>query len=344
LGQNKKKINENTTHQTHCGECKLPQVESRTSLGNCFPFIYSNRDDEGVFNYKNQNCVFIDFLSIKKMDLKHEPLNELVYKEFNLNSIEISNKVNKLRELNNIFNKLLLNHFISQKELDKLDQTQNSCLGLFLLKKKFIDSSEIKVTQNTLNHIQKNQKPKRIEESIKYVFKKGIRFLQDVFRIKVYPGTNKFLKHKYRGLSPLKRFEYAFYGYYFGEIATNLNEPIERFFLPRHSKEGGDEKEKLILKTISQNYINYVKKSGRFVNDLKIYLEKAMVKEVRWNIIDKVRRMCMDWEAKLLEKGSTEFILWVKNNFENNTKCKLVWSSQEVDKAIHLVLDILNNN
>jgi hypothetical protein len=277
------------------------------------------------------------------MDLQHELLNELLCKELKVASIEISGKVTKLRELNNILNKLLLNYPITQKEVSNLCEIQINCLKLFLLKKRFIDSSDFGLTENSLHHIQMSQKPRRIEESIKYVFKKGIRFLQDAFRVKVYPGTNKLMKHKYRSLSPLKRFEYAFYGYYFGEKANELNESIERFFLPRHSKEGGDEKDKLIFKTISQNYINYVKQSETFVGDLRVYLQKAMMKEVKWSIIDKIKRMCLDWEAKLSEKGSNHFILWVQNNFQNNAKCKLAWSCQEVEKAIQIVLGILNN-
>lgn len=207
-----------------------------------------------------------------------------------------------------------------------------------------METPEFEVSVDLLNHLRRNPKSKRLEENIKFVFKKSIRFLQEIFRIKIYPGTTRFLKKKFRTLCPLKRFEYAFYGYYFGHAASRLNLPIENFFLPRHSKEYVGQKGKMIPKTVSLNFINLVKKSDLFVRDLEFYLSHGMIKEIRWNIVDKTKRMCMDWEAKLLEKNSKDLILWVKNYFENNAKCKLPWSSEEVRISIQSVMDILKKN
>ena len=257
--------------------------------------------------------------------------------------IEPSPKVKKLKQLNSLVNKLLLDLPITQRDLLELSETESSCLRLFVLKKKMTESNDFELTQEFLNRVRRQCKSKRIEENVKFIFKKGIRFLQTVFRTQVYPGTPRLMKPQYRRLCPLRRFEYAFYGYYFGDVASEMGQPIERFFLPRQSKEFSDDKEHLLFKTISQNYINYVRRSESFVRDLATYLRHEMINEVRLGIVKKVKRMCVDWETKLTEKGEAELITWVQNNFQNNSKCKVAWSVQEAQTAIQVVLATLEN-
>jgi hypothetical protein len=314
-----------------------------------FPILIS----QGMFKKKKKiissktkfmNSIFNKNITHKQFKIDKETVIKITNELFPLKSSRLLVKCKILENLNKILNSLLLNEPISESIIFSLSNVEDECLKLFLLRKKMIQNKDEPITQAVFNQIYQNPKSKRIEENLKFIFKKLVRFLQEVFKRKVYPYVQEDLLPEYAQMKEPMRFEYAFYGYYFGKVALQINHRIEKFFHPRNKRNSLDQNNKFISKTISKLYVKYVSMSPLFVRDLSMYLRHGLLLEIRHTIINKVNRMCLNWESKLAKNGSDWLLHWIQNNFQNNTKCKQAWSLQEVSLAKDQILALVAKN
>ena len=162
--------------------------------------------------------------------------------------------------------------------------------------------------------------------------------MQDAFYQTAYHSVKDNLKPQYSSLPSKKKFEYAFYGYYFGEVAYKYNLKIESFFgpcIPVYP-------DNIFHKEVSIEYLDYFKKSPLFIDHLKLFLEKYLLREVREEIYEKVSLTCVTWQKKINESGPDMLVELIDHNFKNNSNCKLIWTVQEVKLAIDQIIIWLN--
>lgn len=288
------------------------------------------------------NTIFRNDISSKVHALTPKEVIDAVGQQFPMDSPRLKVRTEQLNSLNKILIQLLLNREISEPIISQLSTLEHSCLQLFLFRKKMLPSKHSPLTPAAFRQIQAHPKPKRIEENLKFIFKKLIRFLQEVFRKLVFPKIVGDLGEQYARLDEHIRFEYAFYGYYFGSVAAQVNHRIEKFFHPRNKRNSLASGNRFISKTISKLYVKYISMSRLFVRDLTLYMRHGLLLEIRHSIINKINRMCLNWENKLVHSGPEWLLNWIENNFENNSKCKQAWSVQEVSLASSQILGLVD--
>jgi hypothetical protein len=290
---------------------------------------------------KFKNIVFDSKFEGKRSEID---VNNYQFLEWNCDELEtlpIPSKIQKFRNLNKILNKLLLKKSITQSSINALSKIEIKCLQIFLFKKRMTPCIDTVISAELFKKIYSSPKSKRVEEILKFIFKKLMQFLKNDFKDHVYPFVNQHLIPEYKDLEEKKKIEYSFFGFYFGEIADEFKKKIECFFLPGYVKNCIEKNKKFILKSVSQLYVNILKLSSEFVHNSKTYLTKILKKEMRKNIISKTEKICLKWEEMIEEMGSTNFVNWLETKYVKNPKCKQPWSIQQVELAIDFVMKLL---
>ena len=178
-----------------------------------------------------------------------------------------------------------------------------------------------------------DKKKKRLEENLKFVFQRTIRFLKSHFERMHFRRLRPFMQRKFKSLTLEQQFEYAFYGYYFGRISTQLNVKIEKFFNPRQLPFGRKGIDKIIPKTLSRKYFGYSKLSSVFIEDVKFYLSGEFIRESEEIVKSKITSLCAKWERLLVKNGEEGLIRVVTQEFKEGWKYKLPWIRIQIDKA-----------
>ena len=247
----------------------------------------------------------------------------------------------KLKHLKGLFSvlvKLLSNHEIVKIDLE-ISSIEMDLLMIFIKKKKFQDSKDVnELSLEFLNKIREIKCFKRTEEYFKYIFKKCFRFMANRFRNSKFRKVEKKLKMKFR--SSRFKFDYAFYGYYFGEVAEKLNLPIEKFFHFR----GNDKSTAINTKTVSKLYLDYLKMNRKFLEGFKTYILGQMLNETYYLIISKTKNLLKNWENSIQEMGSLRAVQNIKENLQSNVKSKLPWSIMDVEYACKMTLEYIERN
>lgn len=290
---------------------------------------------------KSRNAVYVNPFTSGEFGLDGATVRSVVKREMSTRPSPVGCKLKHLRSLHTVLLRLLLDQPVDAALLATLSATERECLRLFIFKKKMVARPDAALSEALFRKIAENPQPKRIEENLKFIFKKLLRFLTLIFKRHVYPLVSRDLRAEYKSMREPLRSEYAFYGFYFGEVSGKINQKIEKFFYPRSKSNALARNNELVLKTISKLYIKYVGMSPRFVRDMKTYFEHGLVPEIRHSIASKIRRMCRKWESMLKVKGQKGFLSRLETVFKHNNKCKQAWSIQEVQLAARQIVEII---
>lgn len=324
-----------------CNDCKGKLLINEKAYYRIIPLMFKQTEFEKL---KNKSIIqSLDSRSVSYFKLEKLNLKEFIKMRHSSLELENSFKFNRFNNLKEILIKLLNQDKIDEHELAELSLLEKKLLILFIKKKKFSNHKYANLTQEYFNHIQENPKGKRIEENMKFIFKKVIRFLKIFFQDKIYFEFLPNIQSEFSNLTPEKKIDYSFYSYYFYDVAKEIRQPLEKFFHPRLSKAEDQEKQKFIPKTISRLYINFIKMSSLFVNDMNIYLQKFFEYEIKKNIKNKIEKMCFDWEVKSNKMNDDVFYKEVETYFTLNKKCKLAWSLFEGKFAQNQILKLVKN-
>lgn len=180
-----------------------------------------------------------------------------------------------------------------------------------------------------INSERNNAKAKRLEENYKLVFKKALKFLLNDFKSK-----NKLKLRKYE-------LEQQFYNFYFKEIFEK--EGINDFVYLNGGKEKRKKGGQCLFnpKTINIKYVVSIMKSKAFFDDFVEYVNENFIDDYETTInfkIGKVLEKCSSY----LEEGDKGYAE-VKEYIELNSKCKLPWSTHELEIAKQSVMHLLND-
>ena len=168
---------------------------------------------------------------------------------------------------------------------------------------------------------------KRLEEQIKMVYKRCIKYLKRAY------------KRKMRSISYKKYLDLAFYNYYFGEIAKKENISIEKFFTP-----GSKSQFFKIKANFTYDFLEHTKKSPAFVEDITDYLERHFETQfVRDNHV-KIKKLCNDWRLRLeqVEHVNLENMRQIAEELKSNMKIKLPWTMGEMRNSVQNFRSIIN--
>ena len=231
--------------------------------------------------------------------------------------------------------KFLFNQPILKEDIQSLNLTEKTLLRLFLIKKKVFKESDPAELILNPKQIFQRRSTKRVEENLKLVFKKGIRFLKNNFKKFFGNSLNKYLKSEFQNYCNLN--DYAFYGFYFNNSAERLNFRIEKFFEPgilNRKYKNTSKNLKLTPKTISKVYINCIKMSELFIRHLKIYTNYIIIPEMVISIKSKTNLMILTWKNLITTIGNEQAIKTVNTTFKSSERCKLAWSVKDIKIAI----------
>lgn len=212
---------------------------------------------------------------------------------------------------------------------------------MIMNKKKESSYRRSRLSERVLAGANKFWTERRMEENIRFLVKKILKHLQNVFRDQLFERVQGHLLPEYARLRHDVRFDYCFFGYYFANVKSILERPIESFFHPRSRASAWLKANPNIPRTISQGYLAKLRSSELFVRDVKIYVDRELMGEVKSDIFKKIGKMLGKWE-QLLERGPPEaFLAAIDRQFKSNPKLKLPWSFQEVLLAIQKIYQFL---
>lgn len=269
-------------------------------------------------------------------DVELEPFCPEAYADFFASELGNSQMV-QLKNLFVVVVKLLSDQEVKPQDF-QLSEVEAELLLVFVKKKKFRGFQSVqRVSLEYLNRVRREKCFKRTEEHFKYVFKKCFRFMAGRFRESRFRILEAKLKPEFR--ESKFKFDYTFYGYYFGRVAEQLNLPIEKFF---HFKIKDDLS--VSTKTVSKLYLGYLKMNPHFLDAFKAYIRRKMIDETYYLILSKTKNLMKNWESLLSRKGVAEGLQTIRNNLTLNVKSKLPWSIQDVRHASELTLSYIEKN
>ena len=244
-----------------------------------------------------------------------------------------------LADLENVVLKFMLNEKIAKSDMETLSATEKSLFFEFLVKKKLIPADNRTVMDSPHKLVQVKE-TKRVEEHLKYIFKKAYKFLKKAFSSSIGERVLSLLKGEYRGRKDSR--EYCFFGFYFEECALKVDLRIENFFEPKvmsnRKNTARSAKRVKALKTISKLYISNLKMSKVFVAHFTRYLRRGLVREVRNEICVKTRRLIAEWNHSLVYNGRVKGLKAIEKSIRESSRNKIVWSVKDVSIGIDLVI------
>lgn len=176
------------------------------------------------------------------------------------------------------------------------------------------------LTQDVIN----GSGTKRVEESVKFIYKSALKALRSNFGITRLFQTNEDML--------------PFYKYYFGELAEKLNIPIKDFFDPLNN----DTK----FKTLSKEYLKKIFLSDRFKRDFYKHLDESLMQEYQSSIPNKILQIIKrfedifeDTDQRVIERGVASF----RKYFRDNKQCKLPWMEHEIVESIKSFKFLIDN-
>lgn len=256
--------------------------------------------------------------------------------------LQKNSKAGFLKNFAQVLIKVLLGESIKFVEFKSLTKNEKSLLELIAKKKRLLDWKQTLLSLDIVNRLGRKPAPRKAEENIKFAMKKAFRFLQCYFRICFLPEVAPQLKSKFKALSPSLNFEYAFFGFYFDDVAARVNQALEKFFAPSSSSRVAFAKAGLVSKTMSRLYLSYLRLGKAFITDLIFYFEHCFLPEACTNIRKKALKMCDQWTKVIRDCGWKALLRKVEFRFENNPRAKLLWSLAEVQTARDEVVEFLS--
>ena len=231
--------------------------------------------------------------------------------------------------------RVMFNLPINHTHLGRLSATGKVLFSIFLLKKRLIPREGLDLMSLPSHSFTQTEQTKRVEENLKLVFKRALRYLRAIFMKSGGQDLSKLLRSDLRIYSNWH--DYCFFGFYFQEPAIRMDMPIEKFFEPgtAHRKYKRLSKHmNLVPKTISKVFIHSVKKSRLFIEHLEFFTEKVLIRECAKSIRKKARTLARDWNRLVADSGLVKTLRILRNGFLMSERCKLAWSIQDVKLAV----------
>lgn len=231
--------------------------------------------------------------------------------------------------------RVMFNLSINHTHLERLSESGKALFSMFLLKKRLIPREGLDLMSLPSHSFTQTQQTKRVEENLKLVFKRALRYLRAIFMKSGGQDLSRLLRSDLRIYSNWH--DYCFYGFYFQEPAMRMDMHIEKFFEPgtAHRKYKRLSKHMdLVPKTISKVFIHSVKKSRLFIEHLELFTEKVLVRECAKSIRKKARTLARDWNRLVTDSGLEKTVRILRNGFLVSERCKLAWSIQDVKLAV----------
>ena len=160
---------------------------------------------------------------------------------------------------------------------------------------------------------------KKNEERWKFIYKKTIKFLKQLYvirinNIKSNPTENDFLK------------------FYFEEISKSTKNPLDYYqdpLIQKYRKRKSRVKDEKRPKSINTFYLSLIFKSKTFVKDYFEYIDGKLLEECLSEISDKFKLIFKNYiESFETEKVKHDYFAW-------NKRCKLPWTFYDVCLAIN---------
>lgn len=220
---------------------------------------------------------------------------------------------------------------LKQEQIDSLTKEEKYILSSLVLRKFNIKINPTASNQTILQAINSQRqlsKNKRLEENYKLVFKKALKYLLRKFK-------------KYNEVKGKKNdLEQQFYKFYFEEVFKEQGIEVEMGIDPLSKTFKGQNL--FNPKTINSRYVTNIMKSELFKGHFQDFLENQFVTDYnksREFKIQKVVEKCYECFGKKKGGGFEE----VQRYIEQNPKCKLPWSDNELISARESVKQLLAN-
>jgi hypothetical protein len=289
-------------------------------------------------NNKNQLYIFNEKFQMKKEKLRtrfDEKVDSFIKQLNFMESLPETN--NEFKFVHKILLKFLLNKQVNPTDLLILTELEKQILEEFIKKKKGYFKKDPEFYFKNPSQIKQVKNCKRVEENLKFIFRKLFKFLREVFN-KTFKNTLiPYLLPKYR--NSIRCDDYAFYGFLFEDSAIRLDTKIEKFFEPSIPKfdSANDQCSKLIRKTISKLYLKCIKRSDYFMVFLKKYVNEVLAQNVESNIKFKLNHIISEWGDAGQESKK-------KIKVGNMTsKLKFSWTLLDIEIAIKHLFEYLGD-
>lgn len=319
---------------------KFSKIKEMNISKDCLKCKKQENNSDHLTNFINEGSnkkVFkIDFLKIKE---KHE----LNFDNFIMSEIEKNKKDSfNLSEINKMdpFQKILIQLFLNIpfKNNEILNLTRNyekKIIYLVLYKKKIFKETDNIEKLNKNEIIQEKISYKRVEENLKLIFKKFLKFFKKKFIYFFKDLLNPYMKQRFR--ENVNNSDYCFYGFYFDECAERLNQEIEKFFEPasyNQKSRANYHHSILIPKTITKMYISSLKLSPLFLKHMNMFIESIIIKQFQTSIVSKTLNLIEQWRELYDQYNESLALKKIKNNLKSNKRFTIVWTMNDITEAI----------
>lgn len=157
----------------------------------------------------------------------------------------------------------------------------------------------------------------------------------------VFSYTIKQLKHKLRDRYTQQyrktNFDEFFYQFYFEDVAAQENILLEDFYYPIASTKC----KKNSAKTINTAYLSNIRRSDKFMGDLKAYIHTQLVRDYTKEIDAKLLDLVTRWENDLKRAETLDGLKAALGSYFKGSKSKLPWTIFEVQHAIEKVRSVV---
>ena len=157
----------------------------------------------------------------------------------------------------------------------------------------------------------------------------------------VFSYTIKQLKHRLRDRYTQQyrktNFDEFFYQFYFEEISVHENILLEDFYYPIASTKC----KKNSAKTINTAYLSNIRKSDKFMSDLKTYIYTQLIRDYTKEIDAKLLDLVTRWENEIKRAETLDGLKAALGSYFKGSKSKLPWTIFEVQHAIEKVRSVV---
>ena len=320
-------------------EERQDSLECRCKRSPASPGTFDSVNVAGVMvtRNRNQSFVFNEKFQAKKQRLRQKFRASVEDHVKNLGSSEyFSNPDCTYKCLHRVLSKFLLKKQVNQTDMAILSEHEISILSEFFSKRNYFKKKPEFYFKNP-GKIRQDGNSKRVEENLKFVFRKLFKFLREVFNKTFRNTLIAYLQPNYR--NSIRCDDYAFYGFLFEDSAIRLDTKIEKFFEPSIPKfdSTSEECSKLIRKTISKLYLKCIKRSEYFMGFLKKFVGEVLVEEVRANILLKLNHVVSEWSQAEKENQKSTAIS------KKVARLKFSWTLTDIDIATKHLFEYLGD-
>lgn len=307
---------------------QLSNSNAKTNSRDRPSMLFISPDHANGETLKKSEMDETDTRSLDPSQHQHDSVSE--FEDSKLNSLEDDGESLKFfGKTFKLLKKLISLEVIEAEDLELCDIQKNLVIE-FMKKKKLCKGLKLEdFTEKTLTTLRDNESVRRTEERLKFVFKKCLRYLQKKFRSKLEvkgPDSKKIAE----ALSDNTKFDYLFYGHYYGKVAKRRRMPIEKFFHFRNWKNRVSEH---IPKSITKHYVSCLKLNLSFMQRFIVYMNTRLVRDVRLSNTSKILRLVTAWESQYNKKPTEATLKTVLTRFAKKG-LKLPWGLNEIRCAI----------